>query len=461
MWEEGNAILQDGNQYWRVLTLARMATLFYFVLGCVVVYLWTRRWCGSAASLVAVFLFSTLPPVLGHGGLATNDLGCCVTVAFAVYALMVWAEAPTLKHSALLTIAIAIAALTKYSVFFYIPACAAAAILAWAIVRRPTLESLRRAARFYIPRFAAICAVALVLIWGGFRFSVKPLASAPQYKKIGEAMPKLNKLAAVPLPLTELMLGIAQLMHHNDEGHDTYLLGRYSRHGWWYFFPVVLATKTPLGLLMLTLLGALLARSWIAAHDAVPKLAALFCALAVLAVAMSTRINLGVRHLLPIYPFLVIVAANTVVWLCTRPRAKWAAPVAAALLALDLTHSAAAGIDQLAYFNPLAGSHPEYVLCESDLDWGQDLHRLALRTHQLAIPNLSLAYFGMAQPEAAGLPAFAPIDGRNPVSGYVAVSLRNLMLGSARDGSFAWLRDVSPRERIGRTINLYYIPESH
>jgi hypothetical protein len=374
---------------------------------------------------------------------------------------MVWAESPTFRNSALVTVAVTVAALTKYSAFFYIPSCTAAAILAWAIVNRPSFETVRRAGRLYIPRLIAIGAVALFLIWGGYRFSVKPLDSAAQYQKIGRAIPKLNKLAAVPLPLTELMLGLAQLMHHNDEGHDSYLLGSYSRYGWRYFFPVVLAFKTPLGLLILALIGAFLARSWLSSPESVPKLATLFCSGAVLAVAMSTRINLGVRHLLPIYPFLAIVSANAVVWLCTRPRAKWAAALAAVLLALDLAHSASAGVDQLPYFNPLAGSHPERILCESDLDWGQDLQRAALRTRELGVSHLTLAYFGMAPLQAFDLPPLTPTDGHVPVTGYVAVSLRNLMVGPPRDGSFAWLRNAQPRERIGRTINLYYFPEGN
>ena len=173
---------------------------------------------------------------------------------------------------------------------------------------------------------------------------------------------------------------------------------------------------------------------------------------------MSSRINMGVRHILPVYPFLAIVAAQAVVWLATQPRTKWVSVAAVVLLGFDLVHSSSAGIDQLAYFNPLAGSHPENVLCESDLDWGQDLHRLALRLRELGSQKVSIAYFGTAVLEKAGLPPFTAIGGSEPVSGYVAVSARLLTMGPQKDGSFEWLKRIGAPERIGRSIFLFRVP---
>jgi hypothetical protein len=304
----------------------------------------------------------------------------------------------------------------------------------------------------------AILAVAFVLIWGGYRFSVKPLNASSKFVKVEQQSPAVHRIASVPLPLTELVLGIAHLVHHNEEGHESFLLGQTSNRGWWYFFLVVLAVKTPLGLLILTLLGVVTSRRWIAGNA--PRLATILCAVLILLIAMSTRINLGVRHVLPIYPFLVIIAAQAVVYLTGGVRPRWVVATVAALLSLDLALTAMAGIDQLSYFNPLAGSRPERVLCESDLDWGQDLHRLSERLFDRGIKHTALAYFGTMQLEAASLPDYTVIDGSKPVTGYIAVSARNLSLAAARDGSFGWLRDVQPADRIGRSIYLFHIPEA-
>jgi hypothetical protein len=456
VWDEGNGLLGRGAAYWRTLALARMGTLPFFILACVMVYLWARRWFAPGTALIAVFLFSTLPPVLGHAGMATNDLACCATVLLAAYCLMRWFEEPSLARSVWLTAALALAVLAKLSALFYVPACALAMLLAYAIQYRPNWATVRGVVRQYLPRLIAILAVTLVLIWGGYRFSVKPLNASDKFAKVEQQVPALHKIASVPLPLTELLLGMAHLVHHNDEGHESFLLGRTSKHGWWYFFLVVLAVKTPLGLLILALLGVVLSRRWIAG-DA-PRLATLLCAALILMIAMSTRINLGVRHILPIYPFVVIVAAQAVVYLTGGVSPRWVIATVAALLALDLADTTISGIDQLPYFNALAGSRPERVLCESDLDWGQDLHRLSERLWERGIQHTALAYFGTMQLEAAGLPDYTIIDGKAPVSGYIAVSARNLSLATARDGSFGWLRDVQPKDRIGRSIYLFYIP---
>src|SRR5215831_20112535 len=170
---------------------------------------------------------------------------------------------------------------------------------------------------------------------------------------------------------------------------------------------------------------------------------------------MSSRINLGMPHILPIYPLLAILTAQGIVFLLRRGRPKWIAAGVVLLLGLDLFHTSAAGIDQVAYFNPLAGSHPERILSESDLDWGQDLHRLSLRLHELGAPRVALAYFGTAPLEIAGLPEFEPLDPVAAASGYIAISVHHLTLTAAKDGSYKWLSQRTPLERVGKSIYIY------
>ena len=110
--------------------------------------------------------------------------------------------------------------------------------------------------------------------------------------------------------------------------------------------------------------------------------------------------------------------------------------------------------DYLPYFNETA-AHPERVLVDSDLDWGQDLHRLELRVAQLHIGHLSLAYRGSADLRREPLPQVHILGPRERVTGWVALSelarTRNL-------SDYAWLDAYRPIERVGKTIDLYYIP---
>jgi hypothetical protein len=110
--------------------------------------------------------------------------------------------------------------------------------------------------------------------------------------------------------------------------------------------------------------------------------------------------------------------------------------------------------DYLPYFNETV-AHPERVLVDSDLDWGQDLHRLELRVAQLHIGHLNLAYRGSADLRREPLPQTHILGPRERVTGWVALSAlartRNL-------ADYAWLDAYRPIERVGKTIDLYYIP---
>jgi hypothetical protein len=114
--------------------------------------------------------------------------------------------------------------------------------------------------------------------------------------------------------------------------------------------------------------------------------------------------------------------------------------------------------DYLAYFNGFASRHPEKVLCESDLDWGQDLYRLrdALRAH--GVNQVAIRYFGTAPLDRAGLPPHRELSPSTPSSGWAAISLHALVMENAENGSFEWLKQYQPVERVGKSIYLYRLP---
>jgi len=112
--------------------------------------------------------------------------------------------------------------------------------------------------------------------------------------------------------------------------------------------------------------------------------------------------------------------------------------------------------DYLAYFNQFAGSHPERILVETDLDWGQDLYRLSRRLKELQVDHVAIMYCGTVPLGNADLPPYSKLSADVPTThGYVAISVRYLTLDYAKDGSFAWLRGRTPLEIIGKSIYLY------
>jgi hypothetical protein len=171
---------------------------------------------------------------------------------------------------------------------------------------------------------------------------------------------------------------------------------------------------------------------------------------------LAGRIDLGVRHILPVYPMLAIIGGHAVTSLFRHSR--FAAAAAGLLVAWVVVDSVRAHPDYMAHFNEFAGSHPETILCESDLDWGQDLDRLRQSLERRGIQEFSVAYFGTVRLDKAGLPHYGPVSPTEPARGYVAVSLHGLNIDYKKHGSFAWLKSYHPIERIGKSIDLFYIP---
>ncbi len=462
-WGEGNAVLNSAKRPMKALAMARLGILPFFILACSVVWFWARRLLGDWGALAPLFLFTNLPPVLGHAGVATSDMAVASGVSGAVFAWVVWLERPDLRRSVLLGLACAAALLAKFSSVLLVPLCFV--VLAALSYRR--MAAQRRA------RMALVAAlVAFVAVWSAYRFSWGHMkehvaedaaAQGGIWRKVPPGL--LHALETAPLPAPEILDGMWQVQNHVEGGHAAYLMGRNSDRGWWYFFPVALGVKTPLGFLLLAAAGvfALLKERW-RKFDwrwwAPPVAAAV-----ILAACIPSTLNIGVRYVMPLYPMLAIVAGAGAVFLLKRRSAAWKI-VAAGLMLWTAVSSAAAHPDYLAYFNELAGSRPERILVDSDLDWGQDMRLLARELKQRNVKSLYMRCLYTGDDRLLDLPAWEALEPYRPVKGWVAVSftmLKTYGWVAAReqgrtDNAFAWLERYQPVTRVGKSILLYYIP---
>jgi hypothetical protein len=431
-WKEGNAVLNSAPRYSRALTLARIGILPFFILACAVVWLWGRRLLGEWGALAPVFLFTNTPPVLAHAGLATMDMAVGAGVCTALYTFWRWWQEPTARRSVLFGVGLALAVLSKFSSFLLLPVClvALALMLGGRGKRRNWL---------WLP-------VSFVLVWGAYRFS---------FGRMTEAGPAV--LASIPVPAPQILDGIWQVRGHIEGGHTAYLLGQHSFHGWWYFFPVALAVKTPLALLLLAAVGAFAAfRQRDRAFWIPPLLSAI-----ILLINLPTTLNIGVRYMLPLYPMLALTAGIGTLWLWRR--ARWAAIAALVWVAAS---AALAHPDYLAYFNETAAAHPERVLVDSDLDWGQDMNLLVAELKRRHVPSLHMQCLYTGDYSRLELPSWDGLEPYQPVTGWVAISFTmqktyGWLVAQERgrsDLAFAWLDRYQPVARVGRSILLYYIP---
>ena len=474
--EEGNVILQTGGEYADNLALARFGNLPFFLLSVLLLALWANRLFGPCTALTSVALFTLLPPILGHAALATTDMAAVAGLLAALYAFSHWLQEPSIRQSAIFGAALGFAFLTKFSV---IPFLAVGGFLtvAWILLHQSfRVQWNATACSRQATNLLVVMLTAAIVVWSLYRFTLAPVVTGHGYRPsttaLGPLSPIAERLLDAKLPLGEFLGGIGSVAIHNRAGHESFLLGAFRTTGWWYYFPVVLAVKTPLAFLVLALLGIPLAVRRLRSAEWQQGLPLLFAA-GILTSCVAARINIGVRHILPIYPLLSLIAADAIVTfsgirLQERDQALAAGggylslrPLSFGILAVVATlavESALAHPDYMAWFNVLAGSHPERVLVNSDIDSGQDLSRLVARLKTLRVGSLKIAYFGSTDITQIGLPPFEQLEPQERATGWIACSAFNLMLRCAKDGSYCWLRDEVPVERVGRSIFLYFVP---
>jgi len=472
----GNAVLYGDGHLRRNLALARFGVLPFFFIAGLVVFAWSRREFGDLAAVLGVALFSTLPMVLAMAGMAYTDIVAAAMQALCLFAFASWIERPTARRTLLTGIAAGLALLAKFTTLLFVPAAVAAmAICKWAVSRGQKASYPLPVQ--WIGKLAAIAVLAVGVTWAGYGFSVGHVQEDMQLTPA--AMPSFQHFpgpvrtiardmvmhdSVVPAPA--LLRGIASAWALNKTPAQSYLLGRIKTGGWWYFFLLGIAVKSPIPFVLLSLVG-LWAATKRAGEGRWQALAPAVCALAILIVTMPTKYNAGVRHVLPVFPLLAIVAGAgcDCLWNARWRGVRAGAAVLGALLLWQAISSLQAQNDFLAYFNALAGSDPSLVLVLGcDLDCGQDLYRLSAVLQSKHISEVKLAVWSSAELSQMGLPQFEMLPPDEPTNGWIAVSMRSLRFGDVlhqsypHDG-FAWLNRYRPEEEIGRTIRLYHITD--
>ena len=420
----------DG-RYQHNVTMARIGNLPFLLLAMVVTGLWTRRLFGDATALVAMLIVGSIPAILAHAGFATTDMPAAATLLFALYAADLWLDAPTWRRTLLLGLAIGAGAASKFS---FIPFFPLAFVVQLAVKRK--LPS---------PRLAVSLAIAFLVVWGTYKFARGTMEG--EYAGMSRATAELlgsPRIATIPLPAPAFFVGILAVRKHDLRGHPAFLLGGVSQKGWWDYFPIALAVKTPIPVLLLFAFGG-----WLL-FRARQHIELVLIVLVILGYVMTTHINIGVRHVLPLYPLMAIVAAYGATAL---PRARIAA---AALLAWLVIGSALAHPDYLPWFNAFAGREPYHILVDSNFDWGQDLLRLARACRQRKIESLHASLFTPVLPADVDLPPVETLDETTPSEGWNAISETNLQVAIAsRPHAYEWLTRGRTYERIGKSIRLY------
>jgi hypothetical protein len=445
VWRLGHRWLYESGLDWRALLRSARMLVAAVAAGLgLLVYAWSRRLFGPTGGLLSLLLFAFSPTLLAHGALATSDLCAAAAFLLALLALQGVLERVTVPRLAGAGAALTVLFLGKGSALLVLPIAAVLLALrllsreplpaGWIVARGAVSGGRRVALLLALPVVLAACVWAGLWAGYGFHYAVQPPGTPPPQTLYWGGWPHVDAAGTPPVRAVGWMrdhhvlpepwlYGLGFVLAHSN-ARDAFLDGRYSPDGFPDFFLRAAVYKTTPAELALLLLAAAAALAALfrrrGAHGDAPLLSPargafrvaplLLLVLVVGGAALGSHLNIGHRHLLPLYPAAFILAGAAASWLRRPPR--WMAALVLLALAGQVVDSLAVRPDYLAYFSPLCSGPREGYrhLVDSSLDWGQDLPGLAAylqRERASAAPpaEVYLSYFGTGSPDAEGIVA--------------------------------------------------------
>jgi hypothetical protein len=403
----------DGKEFvWRnggdrVLFPARMACAgFALALG-LLIYFVAEEMFGFIAGLFALALFVFDPNVLANGAMVTTDVGAACCFLAVIYSFYRYCRRPGWVRLVVAGVALGVALSAKYTGIFLVPMLVVVVVLEAMIAR--DWRVLRRR----VGALAAMGLVAWVVVWGFYGFRYK---AAPEGKELNPALAPY--LAQMHDQRDARMLRVMAKVRVLPEGYiwglentkqtefedASYFWGRVYLHGNWEYFPVAFLIKSTLALLIL--LGLVpLAWRWGLGSRVREMVFLLVPVVVYFAISMSSDMDIGVRHLLPVYPFLYVLVGAAAMVLLDRD-VRWGF-VLAGLLGWQVVTSVRVSPAYMAYGNEAWGgpTKVDRYLGDANTDWGQQLKAVKRYLDERHITNCWFAYFpdGSIDPSDYGI----------------------------------------------------------
>jgi hypothetical protein len=506
-WEQGNLnrvtkfFLLRYRPFDRLLFSARVPTMLMSLLLGAFVFRWAADLLGPGAGVLALALYAFDPNIVAHSAIAATDLGAACFIFIACYFFWRYLRRPGWSSILLAGVTLGLAEAAKISALMLLPLFGAL-WLAQVLTRSKFIrkETPRLGPSWKSP--AVLLLIAFLTFWAVFGFELRSL-TFDIWKS-----PSLGGLKfEFPMPAASYLTSLNTVQAHLSAGRPTFLLGMNSEQGWWYYFPVAFALKTPLPTLILLIaaligVGAQILRLWQngerreLAWQAWRYPALLSFPLIYFVASLTQPFNIGYRHLLPMLPFtfvfigqisnpgIALKHAKSRISNVKRHspdvdlRSVTLSPcllvsLSPCLLVLALVAWCAVGTaavfpHYLAYFNELAGGPAGgyHYLVDSNLDWGQGWKELKTYMNAHGIGRIKFAQFSSNDPATYGIDyePIAPMMGAPPVlparfnpapSVYVlsASSLQGVPLADIN--TYDTFRHRPPTARIGYALFVY------
>ena len=502
-WDFGRyLIFESGNNADLIKHLARLPMLLFFVLSAVLIFKWARRLYGNAGAFIALTLFSFSSTVIAHSRFVTTDMAALFGVLLATYYFVRYLKAPSGKRLFIAGLTFGIALLLKFSTFLLVPFFFVLAIIYGFVSNR---QKILTAWRLTLGTVLIFLVGFMIIVWPVYYFHTYNYPPERQYRDTQQLLATYgNRNFAEPIiwasdkpvlrAAAQYGLGLLMVSQRSVGGNTTYFLGEVSRFGWHKYFPIVYFIKEPLAWWGLVLVSLLFlgwqtkkpskeffthAGNFIKNHT--DELVMLLWLLVYWGVSINSTLNIGVRHLLPTYPFAILLVSGQIAKMVQKAKENFNFKSKALiftvffLLSWYVVENIKVYPLYLTYFNQAAGgpSGGYRYVTDSNLDWGQDLIRFSDWVKENNIPKIELDYFGWAdqsyylgshfewlwREKYSGAEDF---KARNKSDGWLAISITYLQetqgpVERPQYPNYLWLKSYQPVTIIGHSIFVYRI----
>lgn len=521
-----------------ILLLSRLPMMLLSCLLGFFIFFWSKKLFGLWPALFSLTLYVFDPNIIAHSRYVTTDLGVTLFFLMSVYFFGRYLDKPSSGRLITAGIMFGLAQASKFSAVILLPVFIILYLIKWWQFKN--LFSFKKLIKSFL--VILLMTAGIILVVYGFELK-KPIddwrindlygkqEDILNSESIAEQHPGIQSiihftnlstesgklihkfLVNVPVPAYSYFKGLIQLESHNAGGHMAYLMGHYSNYGWWYYFPVAFLVKTPISIfvflifIIISFLRLLIKQFKYNAPEKniLSRLKLFFKNLPFYVYllvlppliyflwSLTSRINIGWRHILIVYPFIFIILGYLI-------KIRWkkynlhSTTDSQEIKLLDKMSKGQGEISQsyshetvvlcliykiiiilhllfyifsslsiyphfLAYFNEIAGgasNGPKY-LTDSNIDWGQAVKNLKKYMLNNKIDYVCLSYFGQAkleyyQIDYRYLPDRENFHGTNELNCVVAISVTSLY---SEDKAYSWLFNYQPTAKIGYSIYIY------
>jgi 4-amino-4-deoxy-L-arabinose transferase-like glycosyltransferase len=442
-WQLGNDLIyKSGNNPDQLMFLARLPFILIFISFGLILFFALKKLYDYKVASLTVFLFSLSPTITGHNHLVTTDWGATAFIFLSILVFSLFIKSPSNNKAILVGTLLGLALITKFSALILIPVFIFGTIIYILANHRKALGLYGN----YLSGFLIIIMMGLAIIGTAYNH-----------------------------PNASYLVGLNFISDRLANGSVTFLLGNITNQSFWYYFPFLFIVKETLGFLILLILAIAypltkiknlslsLTRDWVR-NNTFELFLIIFIATYSL-IALTSNLNIGYRHLIPILPGLYFLTARSIInW--TKNHPMFVKNFTITLLMIGIfTSYLLAYPAYIGYFNEsIGGTKNAYRLAvDSNLDWGQDLKRLNRYLEQNDIKKIKLDYFGGGEPGyylGNRYQDWSVNDG--PASGWIAVSatyLQNSHWFYLHNGEkdYDWLRNRKVVANINGSILIYKI----